>query len=193
MKFFLQILIFILSFQSSVKSNDIRDFQIEGISVGDSALDFFSEKELKESPDIFDYKNKIYRYYFLYYSKSQTYDALQITVKPNDKKFIIHAIDGHISFKKNIDDCYKSKKEVKKELDIFFGFEANDDAGNHPSDNTGDSKYSRSSYTLDDGGFVEIICYDMSKEFEKNGFEDRFAITLKTKEFLKFLTNEAYD
>lgn len=100
MKFFLQILIFILSFQSSVKSNDIRDFQIEGISVGDSALDFFSKKELKESPDIFDYKNKIYRYYFLYYSKSQTYDALQITVKPNDKKFIIHAIDGHISFKK---------------------------------------------------------------------------------------------
>ena len=56
MKFFLQILIFILSFQSSVKSNDIRDFQIEGISVGDSALDFFSKKELK-------YRNEVKKFW----------------------------------------------------------------------------------------------------------------------------------
>ena len=28
--------------------------------------------------------------------KTQTYEYLQITVKPSDKKFILHGIDGHI-------------------------------------------------------------------------------------------------
>ena len=28
--------------------DDIRDFEIEGMSIGDSALDFFSEEEIKK-------------------------------------------------------------------------------------------------------------------------------------------------
>ena len=39
---------FILFFSSSVFAEDISDFQIEGISIGDSLLDFFSEAEIKE-------------------------------------------------------------------------------------------------------------------------------------------------
>ena len=46
MKRLLLILILTLSLQTLVKSDDIRDFQIEGISIGDSALDFFSEDEI---------------------------------------------------------------------------------------------------------------------------------------------------
>jgi hypothetical protein len=29
------------------QANDIRDFQIEGMSIGDSLLDYFTEKEIK--------------------------------------------------------------------------------------------------------------------------------------------------
>ena len=39
-KLFIIIIIFI-SFQSWTKADDIRDFEIEGISIGDSALDYF--------------------------------------------------------------------------------------------------------------------------------------------------------
>jgi len=42
MKRLLLILILIFSFQSLTKADDIRDFEIEGISVGDSLLDYFS-------------------------------------------------------------------------------------------------------------------------------------------------------
>ena len=41
--------LFVLLFSSSVFADDISDFQIEGMSIGDSALDFFNEKVIKES------------------------------------------------------------------------------------------------------------------------------------------------
>ena len=39
------ILFFIISLQSWTKADDIRDFEIEGLSIGDSLLNFASEKK----------------------------------------------------------------------------------------------------------------------------------------------------
>ncbi len=44
----------------SVKADDIRDFQIEGMSVGDSLLDYYSEKEINKSRKVTKYKDKTY-------------------------------------------------------------------------------------------------------------------------------------
>ena len=46
MKRLLLILILTFSFQSLTKADDIRDFEIEGMSVGDSLLDFLLKKKL---------------------------------------------------------------------------------------------------------------------------------------------------
>ena len=46
MKKLLGILVLGLLFSSSVFAEDISDFQIEGISIGDSALEYFTEKRL---------------------------------------------------------------------------------------------------------------------------------------------------
>ena len=56
MRNFLLILILTLSFQSLTKADDIRDFEIEGISIGDSLLDYFSEDQIKKSKR-YDNKN----------------------------------------------------------------------------------------------------------------------------------------
>ena len=45
MRVFIVVLILIFGFQSWTKTNDIKDFEIEGISIGDSLLDFFSKSE----------------------------------------------------------------------------------------------------------------------------------------------------
>ena len=48
MKKFLGILVLILfSLQTPSWADDIRDFQIEGVSVGDSLLDFMTENEIE--------------------------------------------------------------------------------------------------------------------------------------------------
>ena len=46
MKKLLLILILTLSFQSWTKADDISDFEIEGMSIGDSLLELFTKKEL---------------------------------------------------------------------------------------------------------------------------------------------------
>ena len=43
---FFKVLILIFSLQSWSKAEDIREFQIEGISVGDSLLDYFKKEEI---------------------------------------------------------------------------------------------------------------------------------------------------
>ena len=48
MKKFLAILILVLTFQTPSQADDIRDLQIEGISIGDSLLDHFSEEVIKK-------------------------------------------------------------------------------------------------------------------------------------------------
>ena len=45
MKLFLLFIILIFNLQSLTKADDIKDFQIEGMSVGDSLLDYYSEKK----------------------------------------------------------------------------------------------------------------------------------------------------
>ena len=47
MKILLSILILVFSLQSWTKADDISEFQIEGISIGDSALNFYSKRKLK--------------------------------------------------------------------------------------------------------------------------------------------------
>ena len=42
------ILILTFSFQPLTKANDIRDFQIEGMSIGDSLLDYFNKKDIEQ-------------------------------------------------------------------------------------------------------------------------------------------------
>ena len=52
-KLFIIIIIFI-SFQSWTKADDIRDFQIEGMSIGDSLLDFFNKKKINTFMNYYD-------------------------------------------------------------------------------------------------------------------------------------------
>ena len=47
MKTFILIFLLFISFQSLTKSDDISDFEIEGISIGDNALDHLAKVKSK--------------------------------------------------------------------------------------------------------------------------------------------------
>ena len=51
MKRLLLILILTFSFQTLSKADDIRDFEIEGMSIGDSLLNYFTEEEINNATD----------------------------------------------------------------------------------------------------------------------------------------------
>ena len=64
-KKFIIILLLIFCFQSLIKAEDIRDFEIEGISIGDSLLLYENKANIEKDKDQ-DYKSKKYSsFYFL--------------------------------------------------------------------------------------------------------------------------------
>ena len=58
MKAILVFLILIFSFQSWTKADDIKEFEIEGMSVGDSLLNYFSEEEIIKATRENQYEDK---------------------------------------------------------------------------------------------------------------------------------------
>ena len=77
MKKFLWIIILSLCFITPSQADDIRDFQIEGMSIGDSLLDYFSKKEIKKNKVNYYKSDKFVPVYIGDTSKFNNYDGVQ--------------------------------------------------------------------------------------------------------------------
>ena len=78
--------LFVLLSSSSVLAEDILDFQIEGISIGDMYIDHFSEKTIEQNKKNWFKNNKYTIVSDLHKSSFQTYDWLQLVFKTIDTK-----------------------------------------------------------------------------------------------------------
>ena len=94
MKLFLSVIILIFGFQSWTKADDVSEFEIEGMSIGESLLNFMSEKQITEaleSEKAYFYENK-----FVTISswdnrdKYETYDNVGIILKQDDSTYKIY-------------------------------------------------------------------------------------------------------
>jgi hypothetical protein len=194
MKRLLLILILTFSFQSWTKADDISEFEIEGMSIGDSLLDHFSEKEIKQNYSSSQYPNKEFvLYYFNDTSKFETYEAVTVAVKANDKNYIIYDIGGSIYFAKNFDKCLSKMEEVVRELNqIFSNAQTGSGKNNHSFDKTGKTIQYYNIYLLNSGDNSQVVCLNWSNELEKNGRVDELNLSLGLKEYADFVDTRAY-
>ena len=117
--------LFLFSFSASSFADDIRDFQIEGMSIGDSALEYLSleeiQKEIEKSKIRYAHKKNSYKFgeVELKNKKLQTYDGVSFFVKSDlvnkylsnkNEKIKIYAIRGLIYYNDDIEGCIKKKK-----------------------------------------------------------------------------------
>ena len=190
MRIFIATLVLIFSLQSWTKADDIRDFEIEGISIGDSLLDYYSEGEIKKNimNEYYKYKNNKFKKVEFWDLKMDLYDVLAFHIKTNDNKFIVHSIAGAILYRDNIEDCYKKKNDILNELKELFPTAIEFDSGRqiHPADNTQKSSYDRVDLNFKSGDNVRLICYDWSK---KIGNVNHLSVGIETKEFAYWLSN----
>ena len=196
MKKFLAILILIFTLQTPSQADDIRDFQIEGMSIGDSLLDYMSKKEIKENIIEQDYSDDKFKAVFLTSSSHRlinSYDAIYIDFKLGDKNFIIHSISGIIDFSNSIKKCKRKKGEIVEEIkSIFTNPIIKKDTVSHDGDKTGKSKVYRTSFAIVPSSKylpIDIACFDWTK---KMGYADHLRIGIKTNEYNDWLHNEAY-
>ena len=117
MKVFITVLILIFSVQSWTKANDISEFEIEGMSVGDSLLDYFTNEKIQNSKRTnYPSSDKFFQINFVKPKNFKTYEDLTVLVKSNDKNYIIYEFSGYIDFPNDINGCYTLEKKVIKDI-----------------------------------------------------------------------------
>ena len=201
-KLLLTIFILSSSYYNFAKSDDIKDFQIEGISIGDSLLNYF-DKDLieaqKYNKNSFMYKNDKYVQIGAGNNKnlklnidSKTYDNLSIILKTVDNTYKVYSLGGRI-FCEDINVCKLKKKQIVSDLKIFFGDDVTveDVVKNHNADPTGNSKSFSTFFIFESSNdYVEVSIYDWSKNMK---YRDNLKVTIIGAEFRYFLENVQYN
>ena len=194
MRFFLTLLILILSLQSFSNANDISEFEIEGMSVGDSLLNFVTKKSIKTQ--IEDRASSVY-YEKDYVSillkemrnKLSIYDDVKAVIKPNDKSYKIYALEGIIDFS-NIDECHKDQIKISGEIKDSLNLKIEGDMWH--------LKKSRLPGGIKD---IRYIDFDLKSDLSTGSFRtgcydykdgtDVLMIMINSPEFDKYLIEEA--
>ena len=182
-------LILTLSFQSWSKADDISDFEIEGISIGDSLLNFYSQNQIIENIDPNVLKDTDGKFKTAgFYGSFNEFDGMQFTFKPSDKKYIIYGISAG-TFYSDIRQCEKKLKSISKELSILFSDSKIflDIKQSHPSDKTGGSTATSDIFMLKTGS-ASVRCTDWSDEITSSyGWSDNLRVGVKSKEYNDWL------
>ena len=140
----------LFSFSTLSFADDISDFQIEGMSVGDSLLDYFSKKEIQDNININYYANNKYTSVeFFELPSFEIYDSVELNYKTDDKKYIIVSVAGVLFCEKNIEKCNKKQKEIGLELSNMFENAKKDlQKSKHHADKSGKSTTSQINFWL---------------------------------------------
>ncbi len=195
MKILISLFILIFSLQSWAKAEDIRDFEIEGISLYDSALLYFSKNELNENVASYYTSDKFST--SAIWKNFEKYDYLQLSFKKNDSKYIIQDLTGNK--KTNYIDCLKELEDIENIISNLYETSSNVRIGdyntyNHPADKSGDSIITDIVWNFNNGDLIVAACYNWDSEFGRdNGQVDNLSISISNKEIDIWFQGEAYE
>jgi len=186
MKKLLGILVLGLLLSGNAYADDIKDFQVEGISIGDSLLNYYSEAEIKKAlKDGYYHKDNKFVDVFFYPKSDSIYDDLQITIKPKDDSYKIYVMAGKILYKNNIMECYSEKEKTVTEVKNIFSekIKYRKVKRKHNADKSGESNYESDVFEFNEG-IIEFTCFDWGK---KVPYTDNLMLAIKSNEFLYFM------
>jgi len=174
MKKILGIVTLCLLLSTSAYTDDIKDFQIENISIGDSALNYFAEAQLENGEqDWFNYSHKEYSTSLV--AGKGIYDWFLISYKSDDDNFTIEGLAGIVVKKKyddnkcnkeldtaalNISKLFKNTKRRKKQL---YKVVYNPRKIFQEPNPSGKSTVASISFDFKDEGKIILSCYNMDK------------------------------
>jgi hypothetical protein len=168
MRKLLLVIILIFNFQNLTKADDISDFEIEGLSVNKTALDFMSKNEIKSNTlPYFESKRSYYITGIV--NNLKLYDRVEIYLKSNDKSYKIKAIIAGI-FINDLESCLKQKKKIVNDLDkIFLNVKKLSGSKKHEADPSGKSFHYIDQYNLDHPNHIRVECTQFSNEMINSG------------------------
>ena len=114
------ILTLILFISSSVLAENISDFELKGISIGDSVLNFYSQEEINNGL-ITEYPNskKIIELSIIE-EEHDDFEQMNFSVYSNDDQYIILSLSGYMNFENSVEECLIKKDNIENDiLDIL--------------------------------------------------------------------------
>jgi len=203
----LLVLLFSLFFLSSLSvfADDISDFQIEGMSIGDSLLDYMTEdeilKEIERNKNDYYFLNEPNKYVAVYlYKDLSTYDAISFFIKNNstnqyvtnkNEKYRILFIRGLMYFIKDHDGCIQKRNEIVEVLSgMFPNAHKQEYVFSDTEDPSGNSIYDDVRFMVDSGDEVIARCTDFEENYRiKKNFSEGLNIAIETKEINEWTTD----
>ena len=192
MRIFLSILFLIFTFLPASNADDIRDFEIEGMSIGDSLLKFYSETEILNqlSKTHSTRKNNDIKRVYFDISNPDLYSTINVHFK-NDKSYKIVSIGGIQYFENDMIGCYSKQEKVIRDIEESFpeAIRSNLVKSKHTSDPTGKSSIKDISFSIKNGE-IYISCTDWSDHMTSNySWTDNLGIYLDSIEYIEWLNN----
>ena len=196
MRIFLSFIILFFGFESLTQADDIRDFEIDGISIGDSLLNLTNKEyiisEINANSENYSSnfpKDKFGEVYLD--SNKEKYSALSFFVKTNDPEYKIYMLRGIMRFNNDLEKCLKQKTDIVKDLkNIFVYAQSFDNKFASNLDSTGRSFYYNTSFILDDKSRVVVQCSDWEESLRKeNNWMSGLSVVLQNKEFIDWMTS----
>jgi len=197
------LIISVLLFQTFSLADDIRHFQVEGMKIGDSALDYFSESQLEDNEQ--GWHNYSYNEYSSSYLQGRgIYNWFLVSYKNDDDNFIIEGLVGGLEISNydnkecnkkldvmalNISELFKNTIQEEKKLYEFTA----DAAQTYPF--TGKSTVTSLSFNFLDGAKIILACYNIDKDTKENESflksilkqNDSFRIDARSNAFANYL------
>ena len=196
--------LFLLS-SSSVFADDISDFTIEGMSIGDSLLDYMTEEEILEEiekrKDYYHYYNEPNKYAEIYLFKDfPTYDGVSFFIKNNttniyvgnkNEKYTILAVRGLIHFNEDFDSCVVKRDEIAEILSSMFpNAKKTTNVFAHSIDPSGISTVDGVYFKLNSEVEIEATCLDFEETLRiKNRWNDALSIIVLPKEIYEWMSD----
>ena len=199
MKKLLGILVLGLLLITPSKADDISDFEIEGMSIGDSLLDYFGEDQIKEflnSHTTYFYNNSDYATIGISSNNQseillKNYKSLGIVINKNDKKYKILSIAGQNYSFNDINDCRANQKSISNDIKKVLGNNFNEDYWENDKYESNEiviGKTRMNDFLYDDGSAVRIICYELNEEARKSSkWKVKLEVILNSKEFNNYI------
>lgn len=195
MRLFIAVLVLSFSFQSWTKADDIRELEIEGISIGDNALDFFSKDIIDENTEFYQNSKKFFRTSVTL--NNNEFNLVQMHIK-NDDKYIIYSVSGLINYQRN--DPKKKCEDMRSKIVGDISTILNNTKKSKiekdfvPGDETGKS-YGEAIYfdfKDDYSEYVKVGCVFYGDEFfKKKNWPNHLRLALTSSEFHYWLKDEA--
>ena len=194
MRLFLSILVLIFSFQSFTKASDVSVLEIEGISVGDSLLDYFDETTIINNiRKDYVYKDDSFYDVEIMDKSFELYEGISLSLKKNDKSYLVYQITGFNFYERKVEECFNKVEEVSNKIsNLLENLHKVESEKPHSDDPTGNS-HTKQVIFWHNSGSIFTECYDWSDKITKEkGWTDNFSVGVALEEYDLWLNNKAY-